>query len=371
MRIVLVLTALDAGGVGAVTRILAEQLQVGGHEVTMVALTRSKRVFDVKVPVVTFPFSSAGLGAFIGAFVALVAYFAARREIEAVVVASDYPALITLMALKLTWHKAVVVVNSHNTISVYARTQSRFKQMLLGLNRWIYRWADAVANVSAGAAEDSRRFFRLDKVETLYNPVCSSVMLNYVPPRAPHAWLADQARSCLVACGWLAMQKNYSLMLEVFAGVLAVKPEVRLLILGEGPLLGELQTQVKTLGIGHAVVFVGQVGNALDYFYYARGLWLTSVYEGLPTVLIEALAMGTPAVAVNCPHGPDEILQGQTYGVLVPTYEMAENVKAMLAFLESPRRDRSVYRRRAADFMIEPRTQAYVDLLKNRQEVRG
>jgi glycosyltransferase involved in cell wall biosynthesis len=300
---------------------------------------------------------------FIKAFIPLCRYFWRHREHDAIIVASDYPAIMTLLACRLTGNKARIVVNSHITLSQYAQGISVFKRLFLLIPRVLYPLAYAVANVSEAAAQDAERFFRLPHVHTLYNPLVRPETLTYVPIQPPHPWLKDDTLWTVVACGRLSHQKNYPLMLQAFTKVVAQKPHVRLLILGSGEREAELKALAHTLKLDDTVSFVGNVPNAPDYMYFARCLWLTSAFEGLPTVMIEALATGTPCVAVNCPSGPREILQNNTYGRLVESMDATANAQAMLEFMDAPRQPRAHYKARAADFSVETGTQAYLDLL--------
>jgi len=366
MNITYILTALDAGGVGIVSRTLVNQMIEIGHNVTLVALNRGHNDQAVSSPTVIFPYHQTNASVFLLSFLRLCIYFARNRNIQSIIVASDYPAIITILACKLTRHPARILVNSHTTVSVYAASQSRFKQALLGAARILYRKADFVCNVSQGAAADSATFFNLPHVHTLYNPACDDAMLSYVPPHAPHPWLSNPGLKCIISCGRLAPEKNISLMLKAFAEVSARQPGLRLLILGDGEQKEELIQQARELNVSSRVAFTGHVSNPRDYFYFARGLWLTSYYEGLPTVLIEAMATGIPCIAVNCPSGPAEVLENGVYGKLVEGWDVKKNASAMLGFLQEEPKPRSFYKQRAAFFGIENRTQAYLKLLENR-----
>jgi glycosyltransferase involved in cell wall biosynthesis len=103
--------------------------------------------------------------------------------------------------------------------------------------------------------------------------------------------------------------------------------------LGEGkerPLLEEL---IKKLGLEHDVSLPGFVMNPYAYMARASLFVLSSRWEGLPTVLIEALCCGTPVVSTDCPSGPREILKDGQYGQLVPVGDVDELARAIAAAL--------------------------------------
>ncbi|HET7598304.1 MAG TPA: glycosyltransferase, partial [Burkholderiales bacterium] len=146
-----------------------------------------------------------------------------------------------------------------------------------------------------------------------------------------------------------------------FAHVRAQRP-ARLVILGEGKGRAQLEALTAALGIAGDVSLPGFVANPYAYMARAAVFVLSSVYEGLPTVLIEALACGCPVVSTDCPSGPREILQGGRYGRLVAIGDDRALARAIIGVLESPP-DREPLRRRGAEFSVERGTERYLELL--------
>ena len=89
--------------------------------------------------------------------------------------------------------------------------------------------------------------------------------------------------------------------------------DLKLVCLGDGELRDEIRELAKTLGIAHRVIFPGYLANPYPVVRKAKAFILSSDFETLPTVLLEALSLGVPCVSVNCPTGPDEILVGELY----------------------------------------------------------
>lgn len=141
---------------------------------------------------------------------------------------------------------------------------------------------------------------------------------------------------------------------------LALVPDSRLLILGQGEEREALVALAAELGITSRVDFVGFVTNPLPYIRAAAGLILSSTYEGFGNVLVEALGCGTPVVSTDCPYGPSEILDGGRYGQLVPVgnhHAMAEAIRRM------PTWNAEQLRRRADEFTVQRAIYSYVRLL--------
>ena len=134
------------------------------------------------------------------------------------------------------------------------------------------------------------------------------------------------------------------------------------MILGEGTLRNEMETLARTLGVAADVALSGFVENPYAYMARAAVFALSSAWEGLPTVIIEALACGCPVVSTDCPSGPAEILAGGTYGTLVPVGDDAALARAICDTLDDPpHRERLI--ERAQFFSADRAVEQYERLL--------
>jgi glycosyltransferase involved in cell wall biosynthesis len=150
-------------------------------------------------------------------------------------------------------------------------------------------------------------------------------------------WFADAATDVPVflACGRLVDQKDYPTLLAAFAQIRSRHP-VRLAILGDGPLRGALEAQVRKLGLDACIRFLGFDPNPLKYMARAFALLHSSRAEGLPGVLIQSLAVGTPVIATDCNHGPREVIREGVDGWLVPVGDAAGLARYAIELLEDP-----------------------------------
>jgi glycosyltransferase involved in cell wall biosynthesis len=121
----------------------------------------------------------------------------------------------------------------------------------------------------------------------------------------------------VLGVGRLTAQKAFGVLIEAFAHVRKSLP-ARLLILGEGEERPMLEAQVRKLELEQDVRLPGFVSNPYPYMAHAALFVLSSRWEGLPTVLVEAMSLQTPVIATDCPSGPREILRDGQYGQLVP-----------------------------------------------------
>ncbi len=221
--------------------------------------------------------------------------------------------------------------------------------------------------VSEGVAEDLALTASLprERITTIYNPVVTPALAGQAQAPLTHPWFAPGSPPVLLAVGRLHYQKDFPTLLRAFARVRAVRA-VRLLILGEGDQGVALQASAQELGITTDVELPGFVLNPFAYMARAAVFVLSSAYEGLPGVLIQALACGCPVVSTDCPSGPAEILEGGVYGPLVPVGDDAALAKAILSTLNA-RPNPDWLRTRAAEFSVDRAVDRYLEVLLRSQ----
>lgn len=204
--------------------------------------------------------------------------------------------------------------------------------------RKFYPWADEIIAVSQGAASDLASIMKVPicKIPVIYNPVIGSDFWKRAREPIADVEIARDNRPIILAVGRLHFLKDYPTLLRAFAEVRR-DMDARLIFLGDGEERLNLAKMVDELKIGAHVRFLGQVSNALPYMKQATVLALSSIQEALPTVVIEALAVGLPVVSTDCPSGPREILCDGAYGTLVPVGDSIALAHALLNILRIPR----------------------------------
>jgi glycosyltransferase involved in cell wall biosynthesis len=161
--------------------------------------------------------------------------------------------------------------------------------------------------------------------------------------------------------GELSGRKDFATLIRAFARVRKVFPS-RLIILGRGRHKNRLLQLAKELTVADDVALPGFVGNPFNYLAHAALFAFTSKWEGLPFALIEALAVGTPVVATDCPGGPREVLRDGRYGPLVAIGDDAGLAEAILTTLDSPL-PRPVLQEAALPYEIESAASRYAEAL--------
>lgn len=182
----------------------------------------------------------------------------------------------------------------------------------------LYRFAAKVIAVSDGIRRNLIDEFRVPahKILVIHNPVDSDAIreLSIISPE--HLFFKGR-EPVLIGAGRLVTQKRFDILIKAFGS--AVKEmDARLIILGEGPEREALQKLVCDRGLEDKVSLAGFQGNPWQFFSRADVFVLSSDYEGLPMVILEAMACGVPVVSTDCRSGPREILQDGRCGLLVP-----------------------------------------------------
>jgi glycosyltransferase involved in cell wall biosynthesis len=190
--------------------------------------------------------------------------------------------------------------------------------------------------------------------------ICATQLL---PARAPRP--AGPRR--FVAIGRLAPQKHFALMLRAFAR--AVQPAETLTIFGDGAERAMLEALAASLGIADRVHFAGHVADAPAHLHDYDVLLMSSRYEGVPAVVIEALAAGLAVVSTDCGAGLRSLLGQGRFGTIVPQNEalLAEAIRT--APTAAP--DRPALLASLRRFTIERSAQDYLALFVAAAEARA
>lgn len=306
---------------------LAEEFLGQGIE-TDIVLMQKKGVLSENVPLQARVFDLQAQQVVVGPL-ALARYLRYRRP--PVLLSAGYTNRIALLARTLARASTSIVISERNNLTA-SSSNSRLPDWLLNqLSGWTYPLADQMIAVSQGVAEDVSQTLGLEKsFEVVYNPVVGPRMLELAEKPVNHSWFLDASIPVILGAGRLVEQKGFSTLLRAFSEVQKTR-QARLVILGEGERRPILEHLARRLGIRDHVWMPGFVSNPMKYMADASVFVLSSRWEGLGNVLIEAMACGVPVVSTDCPSGPAEILEEGSHGRLVPvedSFELAEGIEA-------------------------------------------
>ena len=291
------------------------------------------------------------------------AHFLAQyiREVRPHVLVSALPGpnAVAVCAAELTERAVPVVATVWNNIA------AEYPPEWLAASRTLYPLADAVVAVSGGVAESVRRSVGVDagRVRTIHSPIPAGSIRRLAQAEVAHPWFADGEPPVVLSVGREVPQKDHPTLVEAF-GLARREVDARLLILGRlsAPCREGLRSLARGLGVEGDLGFVDFDENPYRYMRRAGLLALSSRWEGLPTVILEALACGTPVVSTDAPYGPREILGG--WGDLPPVGDARALARALVATLRGERPAAEALRARAADFSEEKAADAYVALFE-------
>jgi glycosyltransferase involved in cell wall biosynthesis len=256
-----------------------------------------------------------------------------RERPAALLSTLDLTNLIAILAGRMALTPARLVIRIANTVSIQHRSPVKKRLERLSLS-WIYPRADEIVAISEGVAADLSLYTGIatERMQIIYNPSIPAHLAEKARQALDHPWLLPGEMPVVLGVGRLTRQKDFGTLISAFAELRKMRP-ARLIILGEGEERAHLENLVQGLGIAKDVELPGFVQNPYAYMHRAAVFALSSIWEGLPNSLIEALACGCSAVSTDCPSGPAEILDGGKYGHLVPmgdAHAMAEAIGKVL-----------------------------------------
>jgi glycosyltransferase involved in cell wall biosynthesis len=267
-----------------------------------------------------------------------------------------------ILAHMLARSSAKLIVSEHVAPKqLQLHTESIRERLLPLLIPILYRRTDHIIAVSIGVAKQLAEFgLRSDKVAVIYNPILNDELFRAAEEDVDDPWFSPGAPPVLVAAGRLVKQKDFQTLIRAFALVRSTRL-VRLLILGEGQDRLELLDLGQLLGVADDVRLPGFVNNPYKYMKRASAFVLSSLFEGFPTVLVEAMACGAPVISSDCTSGPSEILEDGRWGRLVPVGDSVALAKAIQGVLDQTSHPDG--RSRALMFHSKRKTREYLKVI--------
>lgn len=321
--IALFLPSLGPGGAERVLLLLSEFFAGRGHRCDIV-VAAAGGAWDGRVPKGVRLFALGG-GKPLSTLWPLVRYL--RRERPAVLMSSVFPANIAaLLACTITRTPCVVREANRTADDIRATTAIGTQANRIAMHL-LYPRATALVSLTPALAAHTCEVARVSAQQV-------TVIPNPAPARKPVRRSRATNREALVlGCGRLVPQKDFSTLLTAFASI-AHDRNVKLVLLGEGPMKTTLQLQAEYLGVGTKVVFPGHATDVGVWMQRADVFALSSRWEGFPNVLLEALSVGCPVVATSCSDAVHDLLGNGRYGAIVPVQDTAAMASGLAAVLD-------------------------------------
>lgn len=374
LQIAFFLHDLRGGGVERISVHLANAMRRMGHAVTLVLVNKSGNpaYFDAINPgisVVELPQKRTLTSAF------GFRHYIRHQKPDLIISALTHINVSTLLSVKFMKSKPHVFVIEHNH-QIERQLNGKVDNLGLAVRLafklvpYLYPGADTVGAVSEGIRRSLAAAIKIprERIDVLNNPVKIPEADELSRRSTVPAEMNPQQMPFILGVGALSFEKNFSLLIEAFKRVRTKRP-LKLIIAGEGPKRLELERQARETGYENDIHLPGFVDDPYALMREAKLLALTSKWEGLPTVLIEAMALGKSVVATDCPSGPSEILMGGSLGCLVPLNDTEALTHAIERTLDAPQNPTALMRR-AADFAPEATAGRYLDVYYAAQEQR-
>ena len=259
----------------------------------------------------------------------------------------EIPNFIVMYLKIFNYINSKVIVNVRNSESVFLE-KAQFGKIIKLSMKFMYDKADLILTNSNGSKIDLIKNIGIkNNIEVIYNPVTKVKFLDKEK--------RDKKR--IINIGRLDRQKAQHYLIESFARVKEEIEDVELVIIGKGEREKELKELVKSLNLERDVRFLGWQDNPFYWLQNSDVFVLTSLWEGMPNVLIEAMACKCPVISFDCPSGPNEIIDkpGEN-GILVEVGDVDKLTKEIVKVLRDDKYreylSENAYKR-AKDFDIE------------------
>ncbi|MEI2742968.1 MAG: glycosyltransferase family 4 protein [Candidatus Competibacter sp.] len=329
MKIIIIISSLSSGGAERVTANLANAWASRGWDVTIVTFASADLDFyslNQSVNRVALNLASDSANIFQAIWANFRRLLALRRVLR-----EKQPHLV--LGMMVTASIIATLAGKGLSCRVVVSERIHPPRLPIGriwnfLRRHVYPLATKVIALTDESSQWLQTHVPGCSVVVIPNPVLFPIA-SVEPILAPDQIVLKQRRF-LLAVGRLAEQKGFDYLIKSFAVIPAKHPDWELIILGEGPKRLELEALVKHLGLSHCVKLPGRAGNVTDWYQKADLYVMSSLFEGFPNTLVEAMAHGCPVISFDCDTGPRDIIRHEIDGLLVPV----GNIPALTASLD-------------------------------------
>ncbi|MDT2823843.1 glycosyltransferase [Vagococcus lutrae] len=245
----------------------------------------------------------------------------------------EYPNLMNCLTNNNN-NKTIVSVRNHMTTKHKQGLKSIFWKQTI---KHLYPKTDLIVACSKEIKKDLVINYKIpdDKIKVIYNSYDLREINLLKKEEIEKQYENIFEYPVIISSGRLSKQKGFEYLIRSFYYALQKSPNLKLVILGEGPEEKKLKNLVNTLGIKSSVFFLGFQVNPFKYIYHSKIYVQTSIFEGFPNALCEAMACGIPVISTDCLSGPREILAPTEFeastlnydinidrnGILIPNFE--------------------------------------------------
>lgn len=227
------------------------------------------------------------------------------------------------MSFAMTWYTVVATIFT-KTKSVGTERNNPYKYKATKINTFLRKFFYKFCNGYIFQTKKASLFFtdKLRKNDTVIpNAIFNENVYNLTPP--------EEREKLICAVGRLNKQKRFDILIDAFSSINKKIPDYKMIIFGEGELRNDLESRIKELSLQNKIFLPGTNPEAVKIVNHASVFVLSSDLEGMPNVLMEAMAMGVPCVSTRCDMGPEELIESGENGILVEvgnTQQIADSI---------------------------------------------
>tara|TARA_B100001093_G_C26799407_1_gene1002651 strand:- start:646 stop:1758 length:1113 start_codon:yes stop_codon:yes gene_type:complete len=315
-NITIVVSAMNMGGAQRVVSILSNYWSLNGCNVTLICTLTGKRIMhyqiDKNVKIIylkKIPFLSK-----INTFNLVWKLYNLRRIIK-----SQAPDIVISFLARTNLATAIAAKGLKSPLIMCERTWPPFSSLnnkLLWLYRILFKSADKIIVQTEKSKTWLNQNFSFNNVRVIPNPSVFPVPLGSEKTVHPNS-IISQNKKVILACGRLHKYKQFDLLIKAFFKLKDKHLDWNLVILGAGEERETLNLMAINFGLHDRVYFPGSIGNMSEWYERADLFVLSSIVEGFPNVLLEAMTYGLPCISFDCDTGPRDMIQDGENGILV------------------------------------------------------
>ena len=325
MKIGFLISDLNAGGAERATSSLANYFSQNGHSVEIITFKDIESFYplDDEVQHLRLGFDeidlSLSLKRIFGAFKRMmkIRSFVKKRKLDVLIG----------MSFSMTWY-TVIATKFTKTKSIGTERNNPYKYKATKINSFLRKFFYKLCDGYVFQTKKASLFFtdKLKKRDIIIpNAIFNKTVYELTPP-------AERER-LICAVGRLNKQKRFDILIDAFASIEKKIPEYKMIIFGEGELRSELEERIASYSLDGRIFLPGTDQQSVKVVNRAEVFVLSSDLEGMPNVLMEAMAMGVPCVSTRCDMGPEELIENRENGILVDVGSTQQIADAILEII--------------------------------------
>ena len=319
----LIINSLGRGGAERVCVTLANELAINGFKVRVITLRNVKNNYEadlnnnVVLKHLNAPKDLIGL---------IYLYKILKKSTIKEIIAFDERITSICNYVKIKKKKKYKVISRVvNNVDYQEKENNKFiYKIMYKFSKKFFKYSDKYIFQCKNMMNRMIKYFELDEKKSefhyIYNPLSNSFSDVKIDIMKDNYYLM---------VGRLDKQKGYEYVIEALKKCKKKGKDIHLIILGDGPLKNKIQEDIDKYKL--KIELLGNVKNVIDYYIKAKALLLTSIYEGFPNVILEAISCGCPVISFDCPTGPSEIIE-ENNGILIDYLDTDKLSDTLLKF---------------------------------------